>query len=212
MCAAAVIETLGLTKNRLEALVDGVFATLMTVLVLTLTLPPSSIAAPALAQRLALVGHPVLAYALSFIVLGVYWVGHHNMFHYVRRTTRVFLWLNVLFLLTVGFIPFSTTILGDNLLDPVAIIFYGVNLLLAGMMLYLIWWFATRRRHLVEKDLDPHLVASVNRRILTGPIFYLSAIAFAYVEPVASILLYVAALLFFILPGHVDIHFTRKHH
>lgn len=212
MCAGAVTETLGLTKNRLEALVDGVFATLMTVLVLTLALPQQSSSSTSLAQRLALLGHPVFAYAMSFIVLGVYWVGHHNMFHYIRRTTRIFLWLNVLFLLAVGFLPFSTTIFGDNLLDPIAIIFYGANLILVGSMLYIIWWYATRCKHLVEQDIDPHLVSSVKRRILTGPLLNVAAIAFAYVLPIVSILLFLSTIVFFILPGHVDVHFTRKHH
>lgn len=212
MCAAAVVESLGLTKNRVEALADGVFATLMTVLVLGLVLPPSAPDAATLPQRLAKVGPNVFTYALSFIVLGVYWIGHHNMFHYIRRTSRVFLWLNVLFLMSVGFIPFSTTVFGGNLLDSLAITVYGVNLMLVGAMLFLIWWYATRGRHLVDKDIDDHLVSSVKRRILTGPIVYAAAIAFSFRIPIVSIALFVGALVYFILPGHVDIHFTKKHH
>lgn len=211
MCAAEAIESRGLTKNRVEALADGVFATLMTVLVLTLALPAKTADTQTIALRLWALRDSVFVYALSFIQLGVFWVGHHNMFHSIRKTTRIFLWLNILFLLSVGVIPFTTTVFGTALLDPTAIIVYGVNLMLAGTMLYVIWWYATRGRELVDRDIDEHMISSVKRRILTGPLFSLSSIAFAYVLPILSLVFFVSALIFFILPGHVDIHFTRKH-
>lgn len=214
MCAAAVTETLGLPKNRIEALADGVFATLMTVLVLGLALKPdpTNTPPPLLLGKLWEIRGAVFAYVMSFIVLGVYWVGHHNMFHYIKRTSRIFLWLNILFLLSVGLIPFSTSVFGAylHLLDTVAIIFYGVNLMLAGGALFLVWEYATRN-NLVDKNIDQHLVSTVKRRILTGPLLYLAAIAFSFQFPIVSVGLYVGALIFYILPGHIDLHFARKH-
>ena len=99
----------GLATNRLEALVDGVFAVVMTLLVLDITVPsptqPHAVAH--LVRNLIALKPTVLSYALSFVIAGIYWVGHHNQFAYIRRTDRPLLWINILFLMCVAFIPFS---------------------------------------------------------------------------------------------------------
>lgn len=208
MCTIAT-QSIGLGKSRIEALTDGVFATLMTVLVLTLALPsgPGS-----LIERLWSLRYNILTYAMSFIVLGVFWVGHHNQFHYIRGSNRVFLWLNVLFMMSVGLLPFSTSVLGSNFLRRSAVIIYGLNLILAGSATYLIWWYATRNHKLVDPDLDSHLVRAVKNRILTGPAIDIIAIGFSFLLPVVSVILYFSTMVYFILPGHIDIHFGKTHH
>jgi len=95
-----------LTKARIEALTDGIFATVMTVLVLGLSLPQAGLSESGLEGEIVNLSPSILAYVFSFVVLGVYWIGHHNQFHYIKRTDRVFLWVNILFLLTIGFVPF----------------------------------------------------------------------------------------------------------
>ncbi len=211
MCAG-IVQILGLSKTRIEALTDGVFATLMTVLVLGLALPSSPPKGENLLDELFGLWPKLLTYAMSFVVLGVYWVGHHNLFHYVKSTDRVFLWVNVLFMMSVGVIPFSTSVLGTNFLRKSAVILYGVNLSFAGLALYLVWWYACRNRRLVDRDIDPHVVASASTRILVGPAVNVVAIALAFVAPLISFALYIGELGYFILPGHIDVHFTRKHH
>ncbi len=211
MCTV-IAQTLGLGKTRIEALTDGVFATLMTVLVLTLALPSSPPSGETLPHELVGLLPRLLAYAMSFVVLGVYWVGHHNLFHYVKSTDWVFLWLNVLLMMSVGVIPFSTSILGANLSRRSAVILYGFNLSLAGLALYLIWWYATRNHRLVDHGIDPHVVVSAKRRILVGPTINIVAIGMAFIAPIISVAFYIGELAYFILPGHIDVHFTRKHH
>ena len=208
MCAI-ITRTIGLGKSRIEALTDGVFATLMTVLVLTLALPSGP--AP-LVDRLWSLRFNVLTYSMSFVVLGVYWVGHHNQFHYFRGSNRVFLWLNVLFMMSVGLLPFSTSVLGSNFLRRSAVIIYGFNLILAGSSTYLIWWYATRNHRLVDPDLDQHLVKAVKRRILTGPAVDVIAIGLSFLSPIISVILYFSTMVFFILPGHIDVHFGKTNH
>ena len=85
-----------MTKTRIEALTDGIFATVMTVLVLGLTVPAANLSEPELASQIRAHWPNYIAYAFSFIVLGVYWIGHHNQFHYIKRSDRVFLWVNIL--------------------------------------------------------------------------------------------------------------------
>jgi uncharacterized membrane protein len=91
---------MGLGKNRIEALSDGIFAIAMTLLILELHIPnlrhnaPNVQVVPALVKLLPAFG----TYVVSFISLGVFWVGHHNMYHAIRRADRVLLWLNIIFL------------------------------------------------------------------------------------------------------------------
>jgi len=103
----------GLTKARIEALTDGIFATVMTVLVLGLRPPAIDLNTPgaSLSNELFRLAPNILTYALSFITLGLYWVGHHNQFHFVRRTDRTLLWINIVFLMSIGFVPFTTSLL-----------------------------------------------------------------------------------------------------
>jgi uncharacterized membrane protein len=212
-------ETLGLGKNRIEALTDGIFATVMTILVLSLTIPvitqPSG-SEPPTQQLIDELGQlsgllpAVLTYIISFVILGVFWVGHHNLFHYVRRTDRVLLWINIAFLISVGLLPFTTAVLGRNLTDQAAVILYGVNLMLCGLLLRTIWWYATSGHRLVDHDLDQHIVTIAGRRIITGPIIFTAAISLSFISTWLSMVLYASAAIYFIIPSHLDVHFTRR--
>jgi uncharacterized membrane protein len=104
----------GLSKTRIEALTDGIFAIAMTLMVFDIKLPVGPQTTPwSLRSELIGLWPRFLAYAISFIMLGVYWVGHHNQYHYIRRTDRGFLWINIFFLMGVSLIPFSTGLLGQ---------------------------------------------------------------------------------------------------
>src|SRR5207245_9770795 len=114
----------------------------MTVLVLGLTVPVPNLPESELASQIR--GHwpNYLAYAFSFIVLGVYWIGHHNQFHYVKQSDSVFLWVNILFLLTIGFLPFSTSLFELYPFSPTAVRVYGENLAVTGLGLNAKCWFS----------------------------------------------------------------------
>jgi len=129
-----------LSTSRLETLTDGIFAIAMTLLVLNLQIPqiPAALVAARLPHQLEALWPKVLSFILSFIVVGVYWVGHHNQFHYIRRVDRSFMWINILFLLAIAFIPFSAGLLGTYVRQQVVVAIYGLNLVAVGATLSLI--------------------------------------------------------------------------
>src|SRR5947209_2907092 len=101
----------GISTGRVETLADGVFAIVMTLLILDIRAPDVVRDSADLQGKLiALLPH-IRGYALSFLILGVLWVGHHNQFYYIKRTDRIFLWINIAFLMCVAFIPFSSALL-----------------------------------------------------------------------------------------------------
>ena len=75
------------------------------------------------------------------------------------------------------------------------------------------WWYATNRRRLVEKDLDPHIIRTARNRILVGPIVFTLGIIASFIDTRASVILYMLVIPFYIRPSHIDIHFrTTTHH
>jgi uncharacterized membrane protein len=204
----------GLATNRLEALVDGVFAVVMTLLVLDIKVPPPTKphAAVNLLGDLLSLHATALSYALSFVIAGIYWVGHHNQFAYIRRTDRPLLWINILFLMCVAFIPFSAALLAAYPGQRIAVIVYGANLIVVGLVLYLHWWYATRNDHLVDGELDPHVVRLATTRILMAPVIYVVAIGLSFVNTTVSIGIYVLVPVLYILPGRIDRHLLGLGH
>ena len=132
-----VLDRRGLAKNRIEALADGIFAVAMTLLVLDIKSPQnlSLETTGELIGYLLALEHNFAMYAISFLVLAIFWIAHHVLFHFVRHVDRRLLWLNVAFLLLVTFVPFSTDLLGDHGHLPLPVVVYGVNLIALGGLL-----------------------------------------------------------------------------
>jgi uncharacterized membrane protein len=195
----------GLGKGRLEALTDGIFATVMTVLVLTLSVPviASSVIGSQLSSDvftgLEGLAPNILGYVLSFLLLAVLWISHHNVFHYITRVDRPLLWLNTLFLLTIGFLPFSTALIGRYSEVQVPVIIYGANVIGTSLTMQGILSYTTRNKLLVVPEHDEGIMQRIRARWRTGPFIYLGAILLSFISPVASFAVYVGALVFLVL-------------
>jgi uncharacterized membrane protein len=122
-----------MTKARLETFSDGVIAILITIMVLELAKPE---AATWHALFLA-AQHHIAMYALSFVMLGIYWNNHHHLFHIVERVSGAVLWTNLHLLFWLSLIPFMTAWIGDTGLLPVPTAAYGIVLLLSAVAYYI---------------------------------------------------------------------------
>jgi uncharacterized membrane protein len=193
-------------KSRIAALVDGIFAVAMTLLVLDLKLPEGvkmSSDAEVWRQLVELTGR-FSTYALSFIVLGAFWVVHHSLFHFVRRVDRGLLWLNLLFLLFVTLVPFSTNLLSghNNLQIPVVV--YGINLLLISLTALFQLSYVSRRPELSHGQLTPSWIGNFRRRTAVPVAIVALSIAISFYRPNLAMGAYWLLLVFHFLPG--------KHH
>lgn len=137
-------------------------------------------------------------------MLGVYWVGHHNQFHYIRRTDRVLLWINIVFLMFVTLIPFSTALMGQYPTQRLSVDIYAITLILVGISLYIHWWYATSSHRLVDEELDPQLITLAKRRIVRAPVILLAAIAASFLSVRLSIILCAIVPIVYIVPGRID--------
>jgi uncharacterized membrane protein len=198
----------GLEKNRLEALIDGIFAVALTLLVLDIRLPENVVIASnadLLDRLLALERHFVI-YVVSFIVIGMYWINHHIQFHFVARVNRRLIWVNLAYLLLISFLPFATDLIGDHesLMLPCEI--YGATLLaISGMGFVHIAYLAVHPE-LASSGLTPAVAGLLRRRI---GLFALVPVASMLVAPMstrAAVYTYVLLGLVHFLPGRIDEH------
>jgi uncharacterized membrane protein len=195
----------GLSKERVEALSDGIFATVMTVLVLTLSVPviAGSLGTAQLSQDVdaAVQGllPDILSYILSFLLLAVMWISHHYVFHYISRINRQLLWLNIVFLLTIGFIPFSTALLGRYPLVQLPVIIYGANVAGVAIAMQAFLYYAVRGKMLITEGNGRALIDRIIFRWRLGVIIYSSAIAVSFVSTEVSIAIYIFALCFYVI-------------
>ena len=187
-------------KSRLEAFSDGVFAIVITLLILDIRFPEVDYSQ--FGATLKSVLPRILAYVLSFIIIGLYWVIHHNSMHAIKKTDRGFLWLNILFLLCVSFIPFPTSLVGRYPFEAGPIIIYGLTLIVCDVVGYVMVVYVHYHRHLATAEFgDKYLRSHTPVYILINGA-YLGAVLLAHSYPLASYLIYVAVvvLVIFFLP------------
>ena len=128
--------------SRISGLSDGLFAIVLTLLVLELKLPePGSAGDAALYAALLELWPKLLSYLLTFLVVGLYWVAHHWDFAHIVRYDRRLLWLNLIFLSCVSLLPFTTALLGDHI-GAFSWRLYALNLSLIGVTLTAVWGYA----------------------------------------------------------------------
>jgi uncharacterized membrane protein len=200
-------EQSGLPANRVEALCDGVFAIAMTVLVLNIQVPEGG---DDLGTRLIMIWPKLASYATSFVMLAVLWIGHHFQFNYIRRADRPLLWINILFLLAITFLPFTTAVLANYYKQRLSVFLYGSNLLFSGFCLLGHWVYATANHRLVPRELDDSVIASVRTRITIGLGVYGLAIVLGFLDTRASLGVFVAMPLMYLIPSRVDRHVAGK--
>ena len=178
---------LTLSKSRIEALSDGVFAIAMTLMVLELKIPdlPHDVSQAELLARLREMLPHFYSYALTFILAGVFWVFHHFTFHFIRHTTRLLLWLNTIFLMFVSLLPFSTHFMADFMHHSVAQMFYFGNQTMLAMILRTQWLYA-RHAGILQVGPDDHWGRRLSGGLNTLCLACFTAFATAYFKPKLS--------------------------
>jgi uncharacterized membrane protein len=166
-------QVAGQSVERLAALSDGVFAVAMTLLVLDLRVPVMEAVHSEhdLWHGLVALSPRLLIYMMSFMTLGIFWIGQQTQLNHLTRSDRSLSWIHILFLFMVSITPFSTTLLAEFPEYRTALIAYWLNILLLGSTLYFSWVCAMGTG-LVKDDLPPEVPVAIKRRILVGQALY----------------------------------------
>jgi uncharacterized membrane protein len=182
-----------LSFERIVFFSDAVFAIVITLLVLPLTAEIELVEGAGVAHQVIELGPRVLTFVVSFLVIGQFWIAHHRLFGYLRRYDAGLLWLNVVSLLTVAFMPFPAALLGaqSTARDRFPVVFYAASLTVASACLTSTWVYALRRR-LVDESLDHRQVAEFTLRAVTTTAIFMLSIGAAFLGLLAAVIIWVA--------------------
>jgi uncharacterized membrane protein len=191
------------STSRLEAFSDGVFAIAITLLVLTIAVPdPHHIAPGGLAKALGHQWPSYVAYVVSFLTIGIIWVNHHATFSHITRVDRPLLFINLLLLMTVSFIPFPTSLVSQYIRDGadarVAALVYACTMTAMAYAFNGLWVWAVHRRLLHGGDEHYVRLRATIPRFGLGVVIYTATIVVALISPPASLVVFGAIAVFYI--------------
>ncbi len=187
-----------MTTERLETFADGVFAIAATLLILNVDAQIRDSGALDLTH----IWPSYIAYAASFVTIGIMWINHHTIMSQIERADRRFLTANILLLMGIAFFPFTTRLVaehvrGDGTRD--AALAYGFTGVWTAIMFNVTWFYASLRSRLLRADADPGIVKGITRTYIPGPWIYLAATLVAFLSPVTSIVLFGVIALFYLV-------------
>ena len=182
--ARQYIHNILLSKGRMEALTDGIFAIAMTLLVLELKVPdlPRSAGTSELLHKIGEEGPAFFSFLMSFVYCGLLWILHHLAMHFIRHLQIALVWLNMLFLMSISTMPFSCGLLGHFLKNRVAQEIYFGNMFVAAVLLA-VQWLLAKKKNLINDD-DPIASRLMGQRLMFFPVALPPAMVVAYFKPI----------------------------
>jgi TMEM175 potassium channel family protein len=184
--------------NRAEAFSDGVFAIAITLLILAVGIE-QALAEGDLGQQLLDLWPAYIAYAVSFLTIGIMWVNHHTVFRQFARVDRPLLLLNLLLLMLIAFVPFPTRIVAEHARSAddrqAAALLYGSTLTITAILFFCVWIYGSRK--LLRPDADRREVTGITRSYLPGTPTCAIATLIAFISSTASLIMFGAIALFY---------------
>jgi uncharacterized membrane protein len=190
-----------MSKQRLEAFSDGVFAIAITLLILTIPQPDFGSQAKSLATQLADRWPSLAAYGVSFAVIGIMWLNHHTIFNHLERIDRGLFYRNLLLLMTIVFIPYPTGIFGETLKNhhdaKTAAVFYSVTMTVNAIAWAALWLHASVGRRLLRPDFPEDQRKTSTVLFVAGTLIYAIATGIAFLNPYACLAFHGALALYY---------------
>ncbi len=180
-----------MTRARLEAFADGIFAIAATLLILDVGVPAAL--NESLGRELLSLWPQYFAYVVSFLTIGIMWVNHHRIMRQLERVDEPFVFLNIGLLLCIAFVPFPTRVLAEFVRTDdgnAAAVLYGISMTVTAIFFGSVWFYASHGRRLLHPDADPRMVSGITRSYLPGAPIYATAALVGLVSAEASAALY----------------------
>jgi uncharacterized membrane protein len=193
-------------KSRVETFSDGIFAIIVTLLVLEIKTPklgdPNSVVE--LTQALWLLLPKILSWMVSFLIVCVIWVNHHRIFEQLKLVTHSFFWLNANLLLWCSFIPFPTALMGDFLSNPLAQAVFGLILAMMSFSFTLMRFNVLKNVYVLNDNVDVKQYRLAARRsFFFGPVLYFLGAASSFIHPYFAFAIYFFIPLYFIFSNGI---------
>ncbi len=163
----------GQNVERLAALSDGLFGVAMTLLLLDLHVPIRETihGEGDLWKALGGLAPSLVVYMMSFMTLGIFWVGQQTQLNHLERSDRDLTWIHLAFLFAVTIMPFSTRLLTEFVTYRAALLVYWANIFMLGALLYFAWWRANAAG-LVKENVNDEMKSAIRGRIVVAQSLY----------------------------------------
>ena len=182
-----------MNKTRLEAFSDGVFAIIITIMVLEIKIPHGSKWGDLLPLRWVFG-----SYLMSFIYVGIYWGNHHHMLHSLKHVSPGVIWANMGLLFSLSLVPFATGWMGENHFAPNTVSVYSALLLVCGLTYTVLQKFV--ERHALDIEQLQNAFEGQRRKGTLSTLGYIAAIPLAYVSPPASVAIIWGIAIIWLIP------------
>ncbi len=183
--------------GRIEAFSDGVIAIIITLMILEIKVP--TIASNASSQMIWAtvqgMTEPFIAYILSFVMVGVLWVNHHQFLRQLKHSDRNLLWYNLHLLFWMSLLPIPTNLLGQGFQRPEIAALYGFNMFMCALAFLLMREYVNRHDHLFIDNLSPELRKKARLKLLSSVVLYLISIFAGYIS------IYISLGIFILIPA-----------
>lgn len=195
------------SKSRVEAFSDGIFAIIVTLLVLEIKVPHISDynSQSELLNALSALFPKFISWIMSFFTVAVIWVNHHKLFKQFKQLDSGIFWWNAVLLLWTSFIPFPTAVLGDYPGNFVSIVLYGVVMALMAASFTCMRYYVLHKGYLLEPDVNTVLFSKGTKAsLIFGPVLYLTGVVAGFISP------YLSFAVFLIIPVYFIFSETKK--
>ena len=190
--------------DRLEMFSDGVLAIVITLLVIEIKVPNiTSVVSSEFIHELAKLWPNFYVFALSFVVIYIIWMNHHQTFNMIIKSNRVLMLLNGLLLFFTVLIPFPTALVGEYPYQPISGLIYGLVMASMAISFLLLYWYVTKHG-LVDTSIPKQIIKKGYNRALVGPIFYTTGAVCALIYLPASYIIYTLIAIYYLFPATIE--------
>lgn len=175
-------------KDRILAFSDAVFAFAATLLVLKIELSPDmrEQIATQLPNALLTLLPQYMANIITFLIIGYYWLNHHAIFGLIEKLNATIVWVNLLLLISVSFLPFAVDLYGDYPNTSSVVVFYSISVAIVGYILVFLWWYSSHKHRFISHDISTKKINFTLARTFVAPIVFTLSIPLVYLHPVIT--------------------------
>lgn len=171
--------------DRIVFFSDAVIAIAITLLVIEITPPEieSELVNTQLANQVLAMWPKYLGFVVSFWVIASYWVVHHRMFRIITNYNRSMMYINLLFLMFIAFMPYTTALLFEYPAQTITVIMYAGLVAAIGFTLFWLWTYVTHDKRLVGDHVTQSTIKSIAKNMLITPVMFLISMPIALINP-----------------------------
>ena len=192
-------------SKRMEALTDGIFAIAATLLVLEIRVPKLEIeSSSAMIHALYPILPSFIAFVFSFLNILIFWINHDSIGKVLLRFDAKLTYLNILFLLFITLIPFTTAFVSEYPFEFIAITVYGLVLLITASIATIMYYHIAFKSKLMHEKISKKSRQKIWKRVVLGPIFFATAILLGRINIFIPIIIYILVPLFFLIMPKIE--------